>query len=79
MDEKCLNWLRDSFFQAFPGNQKVIYPTLHRYGLDFRSRPYDDVWDELSSRYGTDRLAAVVKEEVLSRLLPERLEELRKL
>ncbi|GEM_PF-6840604 len=80
MDDKCFRLLKASFFVAFPGNQKAIFPTLRStYKLDFRGRSYADAWDELTGKYGPDALAAIVIQETTQRIGADGLDKLRNL
>lgn len=80
MDEKCGNWLRQSFFSAFPGNQKQMFQHLRgHYNLEFRGRSYQDAWEELAFVYGEDRLSSTVKGETTRRLISQHLDEMRTL
>lgn len=80
MVSQYAKWLEQGFFNAFPGNQKQIFPTLRfKYNLEFRGRSYRDAWDELVATYGEEHLASLVREETTSRLPEEALDQLRKL
>ena len=80
MESQYAQWLEQGFFNAFPGNQKQIFPTLRfKYNLEFRGRSYRDAWDELVATYGEEHLASLVKEETTSRLSEDALDQLRKL
>ena len=80
MDAKSANWLKQSFFLAFPGNQKQMFPMLRwKYNLEFRGRSYGDAWDELLATHGEDRLASIVCEETEGRLSESDLDGIRKL
>lgn len=80
MNPQCVHLLEQAFFNAIPGTQKQIFPTLRfRYNLDFRGLSYSNAWDELVNTYGEDRLASVVREETTNRLTEDALDQIRKL
>lgn len=57
MDQRCEDWLKRAFFDAFPGNQKEKYSILsYRHRLDFRQRTYANAWESLLSNYGVEHL-----------------------
>ncbi|MBI4305234.1 MAG: hypothetical protein HY678_02845 [Chloroflexi bacterium] len=77
MHEKCSGWLRQTFCTAFHGVQRELYEALHKHGLEFENKPYDNVWRQLQRKYGDDGLADVIRKELAARLTRDGMQRLR--